>query len=358
MALNHFEPFVPAKAGTQGNKSQRQSKEPLGSRFRGNERVESESIQTKHASGSRHDIERSYSRDAFDLDTAAGAAGTLLSRNDAAVGIIEPQPQQMALALLLRPVLVFATGVQHDKIVEELDVATLEIDVERALFDCLPINLDRLLLRRRELRHCGQLLRLVDRGAHAGRAEIAVREREDRLLEIRQLARRDLAAARAIEVLGEDFHQVVPSLQHAVINRDRARDPALAAALRGIEAKQAHIVASVGMEAHLGGGHVAARMRILVVAAQILHVAENMAELVLRHGLAKPAAQTHIGNRCLLALEPVEREILHHDDAATLQELSPHIGEHLAERLKRKALAFEVDDRHTGAPTAATPAAS
>src|SRR5882672_4443752 len=130
-------------------------------------------------SGSRHDIERRDPRDALDLDTAAGAARALLSRNDAAVGIVEPQPQQMAPALLVRPVLIFAAGVQHDKIIEELDVATLETDVERALFDCLPIKLDRLLLSWRELRHAGQVLRLVDHRSHAGRAEIAIGERED-----------------------------------------------------------------------------------------------------------------------------------------------------------------------------------
>src|SRR5215475_13302412 len=139
-------------------------------------------------SGSRNHIERRGSRDALDLDAAAGSARALLGRNDAAFGVVEPQSQQMALAVLLRPVLIFATGMQHDEVVEELDVATLEIDVERALFDCLPINLNRLLLGLRELRHAGQLLRLVDHGTDAGRAEIAIREREDRLQEIRQIA--------------------------------------------------------------------------------------------------------------------------------------------------------------------------
>ncbi len=91
------------------------------------------------------------------------------------------------------------------------------------------------------------------------------------------------------------------------------------------------------MEAHLGVRHVAARMRIVVVAAQILHVAEDMAELVLRHRLAEPAAEPEIGDRRLLAVEPVEREILHHDDAAAIQELTPHIGEHVAERLERES---------------------
>src|SRR3954451_11857090 len=127
-------------------------------------------------SGSRHDIERRAPPDALDLDTAAGAARALLGRNDAAVGIVEPQPQQMAPALLLGPVLVFATGVQHDEIVEELNVAALEINVERARFDCLPIELDRLLLSPRVLRNTGQLLRLVNRGTGAGRAEIAASE--------------------------------------------------------------------------------------------------------------------------------------------------------------------------------------
>jgi NitT/TauT family transport system substrate-binding protein len=44
------EPFVPAKAGTQGNGTNSQSKWPLGSRLRGNER-ERGSIRTRHARG-------------------------------------------------------------------------------------------------------------------------------------------------------------------------------------------------------------------------------------------------------------------------------------------------------------------
>src|SRR5262249_13797404 len=109
----------------------------MGSRLRGNERVESASIQTKHASGGRHHIERRDPGDAFDRDTTASAARALLSRNDAAIGVVEPHPQQMALAVLLRPVLIFAAGMQHHEIVEELNVAALKIDVERALFDRL-----------------------------------------------------------------------------------------------------------------------------------------------------------------------------------------------------------------------------
>src|SRR5712671_2182407 len=101
----------------------------------------------------------------------------------------------MALALILRPVLVFPARMQHDEIVEKLDVTALKIDIERAVLDRLPVDLDRFLLRRREFRHALELLRLVDDGADAGRAEIAVRERKYRLLEKRQIARARLAAA-------------------------------------------------------------------------------------------------------------------------------------------------------------------
>src|SRR5882757_8679062 len=101
----------------------------------------------------------------------------------------------MTLALGLRPVLVFAARMQHDEVVEELDITTPKVDVERALLDRLPIDLDGLLLGRRAFRHARELLRLVDDGADAGGAEIALREGEDRLLEIRQVAGADLAAA-------------------------------------------------------------------------------------------------------------------------------------------------------------------
>ena len=101
----------------------------------------------------------------------------------------------MALAIVLRPVFVFAASVQHYEIVEKLDITPLKVDIERAFLNRLPIDFDRFLLRRREFRYARQVLRLVDDGADACRAEIAVREREDRLLEIGPIARAHLAAA-------------------------------------------------------------------------------------------------------------------------------------------------------------------
>src|SRR5262245_12887490 len=68
-------------------------------------------------------LERRDPRDALDLDAAPEAAGALLLRDNPADGIVEPQPQQVALAMILRPILVFAPRMQHDEVVEELDIA-------------------------------------------------------------------------------------------------------------------------------------------------------------------------------------------------------------------------------------------
>src|SRR5262245_11142131 len=98
-------------------------------------------LPSSHRRGTRarFRLERGDPCDALDLDAAPEAAGALLLRDHPACGVVEPQPQQVALAVILRPILVFAPRVQHDEVVEELDVAAAEIDVERAVLDGLAI---------------------------------------------------------------------------------------------------------------------------------------------------------------------------------------------------------------------------
>src|SRR6202035_1807309 len=72
-------------------------------------------------------VERRHQRNARELYAAAGAALALRDGDLPARRIRKPQAQQMALARSLRPVLVFPPCVQHDEIVEELDVARLEV---------------------------------------------------------------------------------------------------------------------------------------------------------------------------------------------------------------------------------------
>src|SRR5579871_5102970 len=114
----------------------------------------------------------------------------------------------MPLALRFRPIFEFAPRVQGDEIIEELDVARLEIHVDRTSLDSRSVQRDRRLLRLRERRHARELLRFVDRGAEPDGAEIALRETEDRMFDPRLLARVHLAAARAIKILAQFLGQI------------------------------------------------------------------------------------------------------------------------------------------------------
>ena len=58
-------------------------------------------------------------------------------------------------------------------------------------------------------------------------------------------------------------------------------------------------------------------------------MAEDVAELVLRHGLPEMRAEPDIGDGDTLAVETVEREILHHHDAAAVHQLAAHVNEHV-----------------------------
>ena len=93
-------------------------------------------------------IERRVQLDALDVHAAAGTAFAQFLGERAALRIAEPQPQQMPFALRLRPVLIFAPRVQRDEIVEELDVARLEIHVGRAFLHGRAVGLDGFLLHR------------------------------------------------------------------------------------------------------------------------------------------------------------------------------------------------------------------
>ena len=108
------------------------------------------------------------------------------------------------------------------------------------------------------------------------------------------------------------------------------------------------------MEQHFGAGHVAARVGIGVVAAEVLHVAEDVTLPVLRHGHAHVAAEPEIGDRRRLAVEAVDREVLHHHHAAAVEQLAPDVGHHLGERGEREVVAPHRLDRDALRRTAAT----
>src|SRR5215467_5846568 len=79
-------------------------------------------------------------------------------------------------------------------------------------------------------------------------------------------------------------------------------------------------------------------------------MAKDVAKLILRHRPTEPGAEPDKGDRRFLAIEPFERKILHHDDAAAVHQLAPHVVKHLAERLEWKTLPLDINDGYFRAP--------
>src|SRR4051794_13191766 len=281
------------------------------------------------------------------MHAKTGTALTLLTRDRATGRIGKPEPKQMTLAGRFRPVLVFASRMQGHEIVEELDIAGCEANVDRTLIDHLSIERNSLRLSRRKRRHAGKLLRLEDGGTGAGSAEVSVDEREDRLLEPWRRTRIHLAGMGAIKIFRQHLREIRTPLEEPVVDRDRACDPAFASALCALQAQQPDIVAGIGVEQHFGASHVAASVRIGVIAAEILHMTKNVPLPILRHGLPEIASQAEIGDRLLLAIEAIDRKALQHDNAATVQQLAANIPEDIRKTLERKIAAADSLDRDT-----------
>src|SRR5581483_1409218 len=232
-----------------------------------------------------------------------------------------------------------APRVHRHVVVEDLHVARHERDLGGAFRHRLAIDLEGFLLRFAERRHAGKRERMLEADAAADGVERAVAEREDRHAVPGLLPGRDFAHARAVEVLRQHLHQVRPPLEHPVVDRRRAGDEALAALHRRLQAEQPDVVAAVRMEADLRARHVAARVRIRVVAAEVLHVPEQVATAVLRDRAPEIRPEAEVGDRLPLAVELLHGEALQHDDAAPAQQLLAHFLGELRRRAQGEILA-------------------
>ena len=72
-------------------------------------------------------------------------------------------------------------------------------------------------------------------------------------------------------------------------------------------------------------------------------MAEDVAGLVLRHGLAEMGAKPDIGDGGALTVEAVEREVLHHHDAAAVQQLAADVSKHVGKGTQREIALLDVD---------------
>ena len=91
------------------------------------------------------------------------------------------------------------------------------------------------------------------------------------------------------------------------------------------------------MKAHLGIGVVAAPGGAVIL-ADVFDVPKYVTVLVLHHLLAEIGAKPHIADRDAFPVQPLDREILHHHQAATVDQLAADIGQHVGELVQREVL--------------------
>ena len=82
-----------------------------------------------------------------------------------------------------------------------------------------------------------------------------------------------------------------------------------------------------------------------VVLADVFHVPKYVAVLVLHHLVAEIGAEPHIGDRDAFPVEPIDREILHHHHAASVDQLAADIGQHVRELVQREVLLADLRQR-------------
>ena len=104
------------------------------------------------------------------------------------------------------------------------------------------------------------------------------------------------------------------------------------------------------MEQHLGAGHVAARVGIGVVTAEILHVAEDVPLPVLRHCLPEIGPHPKIRDGGRRAIETLDWKPLHHDHAAAIDQFAAHVGKHVRESPEREIFPRDRLDRDAMSP--------
>src|SRR3954447_7488252 len=101
------------------------------------------------SSASGMDVEPRDELHALEQNASTGAPFALFPWDRPAIGIAEPQAQEMTLARLVGPILIFAPRVQRDEIVQELHVTRRKADIDRACLDRIAIEIDGFLLHRR-----------------------------------------------------------------------------------------------------------------------------------------------------------------------------------------------------------------
>ncbi|CAH0055720.1 unnamed protein product [Clonostachys solani] len=239
------------------------------------------------------------------------------------------------------------------RVAHELDVAHLEDHVQGQPLARILQDLHRVPLRVAQRRHEPPVREPGER-AHVVRIPLAVHaplpavlDVEDGLAHPLVLALGRLAlAVKVPHGLGEELGDVRVLALEGVPDVVDADDVALAPLGGAVDAEEANHIAVVGVEELAGGGAVDAHLVDLGgVVADVLDVAQDVAEAVLREEVADVGAQAHVGHGVLARAPLLCREALEEDEALAVDEVLAEGVEDLAELGER-----EVVLRHGGQP--------
>ncbi|CAG9941768.1 unnamed protein product [Clonostachys rosea f. rosea IK726] len=225
------------------------------------------------------------------------------------------------------------------RVAHELDVAHLQNHVQGQPLARILEHLHRSLLRVAQRRH-EPLVREPRQRAHVVRIPLAVHAPLPAVLDVEHRLAHPLVLplgrlALAVKVphrLGEQLRDVrVLALQRVpdVVDADNV---ALAALGGAVDAQEPHDVAVVGVEELAGGGAVDAHLVDLGgVVADVLDVAQDVTEAVLREEVADVGAQPHVGDGVLARGPLLGREALEEDEALAVDEVLAEGAEDLAQ---------------------------
>src|SRR3984893_877671 len=228
-----------------------------------------------------------------------------------AVFDIQPQPQQIALAMFFGVVVVGGARVQNDAVVQQLNVSGPQVHAQLQVVarGMAQERLQSLVLGRAQGDPSLLLGRIDVFDDRRAAAQIALEPAVDRADEIGWLPTDFLAAPIEEKVAVEQAEQRRFTCQHLVVDRRRTDDDALPAFFRRAQAKKPDNVNHVGMKFKVGPGLVAADVAAAAIfgIAAIEDMAEPVGSGVLRARRANMRADAAVEQSRLLVSITVDR---------------------------------------------------
>ena len=260
-----------------------------------------------------------------------------------AVPVHQPQPHQVTLQVRLVVVLERGAVVQHRAVVEQERLAAFEVEADSE-FGVGGQSLEggqrlAVAVAERRVEFVGRHPRVASDQDHGGHA-VAFGKHRDPDWRIRRFAGRLFAEPMQVKAGPQRLEKLRLDFADTVVYRQCAGVAGLAAGLRAAQAEHADGVAAVGVHPQLP--RIAIGTVAHVVAADVDHVSQQIAERALRHRPAEVGAETEPRQLRLLLAPPVHRELPQQQEPAAVGDLVAPRPDVLGDGVEREVVAADV----------------